>query len=381
MIESSFDERAGKQLGQALQEDYRYLARAFQLARRGRFTVSPNPMVGSVIVAGTEVVGEGWHQRAGEAHAEIHALQQAADKARGATAYVTLEPCNHTGRTGPCAQALIDAGVARVVIAAADANPQAAGGAERLKQAGIEVVFVGPWADINVGFNQRLRTAKPRVVMKLAASTDGRTAMASGESQWITGPEARYQTQRLRAAACAVITGVASILSDDSRLNVRPETWLEAYAPLPVRQPLRVVLDSQLRTPSDAEVLNGACVLAHTRGTPSDIARLESVGAELLPLPGAADGVDLAALLAWLAGDKQCNQVLIEAGARLSGQFIQQGLVDELHLFSAPTLMGSQARPLFELPIETMAAQLRLNCTDIRHVGNDLWQIYTKSGD
>ena len=213
-------------MSQPSKEDYQFLARAFVLAQKGRFTVSPNPMVGAVIVADGVIVGEGWHQQAGKAHAEPMALAAAGDKAKNSTAYVTLEPCNHSGRTGPCAVALIEARVSRVVIAAADLNPQAAGGAQRLRAAGVRVDVVGDWPDINRAFNCRVQQQKPLVKMKLAKSVDGRTAMASGESQWITGPEARYQGQKLRAESCAIITGVNSIVMDDSRLNVRTEDWL-----------------------------------------------------------------------------------------------------------------------------------------------------------
>lgn len=359
--------------------DQRFMARAFQLAVKGRYTVSPNPMVGAVVVRDEAIIGEGFHQRAGEAHAEVHAIADAGD-CHGATIYVTLEPCNHHGRTPPCVDAIINAGIARVVIGVEDNNPEAAGGAARLKQNGIVVTFLGGWPEVNAGFVKRTSQGKPFVRCKLASSVDGRTAMASGESQWITGPAARYQVQKLRAQSCAVITGIGSVLADDSRLNVRTDDWLEAYPSENVRQPLRVVLDSQLRLPLEAAIVGSGTLVVCASDKQDKQKQLLDAGCEVVCLADEHGAIDLDALLSFLATSKHCNTVMLEAGAKLSGAFLQQGLINELHLFTANSVMGSQARPLFELPIDTMRQKISLKLQQSHVVGDDLQQIFVTSG-
>lgn len=361
-------------------DDRRWMARALQLARHGLYTTDPNPRVGCVLVHDGEPVGEGFHARAGEPHAERHALAAAGERARGATAYVTLEPCAHTGRTGPCAEALVEAGVARVVAAMTDPNPAVAGGGLAiLRAAGIQV-DVGLLEDearaLNPGFIRRMEAGRPWVRLKLAASLDGRTAMASGESQWITGAAAREDVQRLRARSSAVVTGAGTALADRPSLTVRPEQWqLAGYPEGPVRQPLRVVLDSRLRTPPETPLISAAgqsLVLCAPGADPAARRALETAGAEVQELPGGATGIDLNAVLAELAR-RECNEVLFECGAGLAGALVREQLLDELVLYTAPVLLGSAARPLLALPeIERMNEQLRLERVDLRQLGDDL---------
>ncbi|WKT59888.1 bifunctional diaminohydroxyphosphoribosylaminopyrimidine deaminase/5-amino-6-(5-phosphoribosylamino)uracil reductase RibD [Microbulbifer thermotolerans] len=361
------------------------MARAIQLAERGLYTTMPNPRVGCVIADSEgNIVAEGWHQRAGLPHAEIEALSVAGDGARGATVYVTLEPCSHTGRTGPCADALIQSGVARVVYGMQDPNPAVSGrGLQKLKDAGIEVE--GPLLEeqcraLNPGFIKRMTLGLPFVRCKSAMSLDGRTAMASGESKWVTGPAARADVQRLRARSCAIVTGVETVRFDNPNLNVRAdEMALELLAAEQAAevQPLRVIVDSKLRTPPKAFILQGDAptLVATTAG--ADISRrdrLEHAGAEVLVLPADGKGrVDLSALLKELAR-RQCNEILVESGATLSGEFLYRGHVDELIVYMAPKLLGSTARPLFELPIARMGSVLPVTITDMRAVGHD-WRI------
>ncbi|MBZ9567845.1 bifunctional diaminohydroxyphosphoribosylaminopyrimidine deaminase/5-amino-6-(5-phosphoribosylamino)uracil reductase RibD [Modicisalibacter tunisiensis] len=364
-----------------------FMARALELARRGLYTTDPNPRVGCVLVKQRRVVGEGWHVRAGEPHAEIHALQAAGEAARGATAYVTLEPCAHHGRTGPCAQALIEAGVKRVVVAMEDPNPEVAGrGLAMLREAGVAVETGLLEADarrLNPGFVSRMTHRRPFVRLKMAMSLDGRTAMASGESQWITGPAARTQVQRLRARSSAVMTGVESVIHDDSRLTVRADQLgLEAGAAARVaaRQPLRVIVDSRLRLPLAAACLRepGRTLVATCAREPDRRAALEAAGAEVLVLPAREARVDLAALLRHLAAEEACNEVLLETGATLAGAMLDAELIDEMQLFVAPTLLGGEARPLFALPgLARMAQQRPLQIDDIRAVGRD-WRIIAR---
>lgn len=363
-------------------DDLRHMARALQLARRGRYSTQPNPRVGCVVVRDGVVVGEGWHERAGTPHAEVHALRAAADRARGATVYVTLEPCSHHGRTPPCADALIAAGVARVVVAMGDPNPLVAGqGLAKLQAAGIAVevgVLEAEAQALNEGFVRRMTTGRPLVRLKLAQSLDGRTAMRSGESQWITGPAARRDVQRLRAQSGAVLTGVETVLADDPALNVRPADWTDWPAGVAPVQPLRVVLDSGLRTPTAARLFTtegpvAIATLAESADAQLDaVAALTAAGAEIWTLPASADGrVDLAALLDRL-GQAQVNEALVETGPTLAGAFVARGLVDELVLYQAPTLLGSDARPLLALPLTRMAEQRRLCLLEQRSVGDDL---------
>ena len=361
------------------------MARALELARRGIYTTMPNPCVGCVIVNDQgNIVGEGWHERAGEAHAEVHALRMAGDKAKGATAYVTLEPCSYYGRTPPCADGLIRAEIRRVVAATLDNNPEVAGrGMSKLTEAGIQTNYGLMSAEaeqLNRGFFKRMGVGRPFVTAKLAMSLDGRTAMSSGESQWITGSDARGEVQKLRAQSCAIITGIGSILHDDSSLTVRAsELNLPNAEQLCQRQPLRVVLDSKLETPVTAKVINGAgkCLIVATGDACLERKlQLEQAGADVLIQPHNRGQVDLFSLLQEL-GRRECNNVLLETGAILAGSMMAEGLIDELILFMAPVLMGSNARPLMNLPLLTMSEKKVMDIIDIRAVGAD-WKITVK---
>ncbi|EZQ13912.1 diaminohydroxyphosphoribosylaminopyrimidine deaminase [Halopseudomonas bauzanensis] len=360
---------------------HRLMARAIQLAARGLYTTEPNPRVGCVLARDGEIVGEGWHVRAGEGHAEVNALAQAGERARGATAYVTLEPCSHFGKTPPCANALIDAGVSRVVAAMQDPNPQVAGqGLARLRAAGIEVdcgLLESEARDLNPGFIKRMQQGLPWVRLKLAMSLDGRTAMASGESQWITGPQARADVQRLRARSGAVISGADSVLLDDSALTVRAaELGLDAdlATAAAASQPLRVLIDGRLRVPLQQRLFREAGpVLVVCADTQQREAEYRHHGAELLALPGEQGRVDLGGLLYEL-GRRGCNEVLVESGADLAGAFWRAALVDELIVYMAPRLLGSRARPLLDLPFDRMAEAMDLDVTDMRVIGRD-WRI------
>ncbi|MEH6784547.1 MAG: bifunctional diaminohydroxyphosphoribosylaminopyrimidine deaminase/5-amino-6-(5-phosphoribosylamino)uracil reductase RibD [Alcanivorax jadensis] len=363
--------------------DHQYMARALQLAEQGLYTTDPNPRVGCVLVRDGEIVGEGFHARAGEPHAERHALAAAGDRARRATAYVTLEPCSHTGRTGPCADALVAAGVARVIAAMEDPNPLVAGnGMQTLAAAGIETASGLLEADaraLNPGFISRMSRQRPYIRIKIAASVDGRTAMASGESQWITGQAAREDVQRLRARSSAVITGVGTVLADRPSYTVRPDQWKRADYHRQtdsqwVRQPLRVILDRTLQTPPDVPVVSapGHCLLVAGEQHPGRQNALESAGAEVMLLPASGSGIDLQQLLIEL-NRRECNEVLVECGATLAGAFVREGLFDELIVYMAPALLGSSARPLLGLPqLASMSEKVSLQWQDVRQVGNDL---------
>lgn len=376
------------------EQDCVFMTRALALAKRGLYTANPNPMVGCVLVIDNEVIGEGWHQVAGDAHAEINAIADAKKRGKtvnGASAYVSLEPCSFHGKTGPCSEALINVGVTTVFYGMQDPNPKVAGqGVEQLENAGINVfgpVLEKDAREINLGFIKRMEQGLPFVRVKMAMSLDGRTAMASGESKWITGPNARSDGQRLRAKSCAIISGIDTVIHDDPLLNVRPEELqIETNDLLGKRQPLRVVLDSQARLSSNARMFSipGEVVLATLSETDIDAELNQKVTrVDLDPKPkkmtskAAANTerkqVDLKKLLRYLASI-QCNDVLVEAGATLAGQFIQQGLVDEIIIYMAPKLMGSNARPVFELPIESMAGKLSLRISDMRAVDQD-WRI------
>ncbi len=353
----------------AAHADNEFMARALRLAERGLYSTTPNPRVGCVIVRDGGVVGEGWHARAGEAHAEIHALRAAGAAARGATAYVTLEPCSHHGRTPPCAEALIAAGVTRVVAAMEDPNPQVAGqGMAALRAAGIaaECGLLGDAAlELNIGFAARMTRRRPWLRMKLAASLDGKTALQNGASQWITGAAARQDGHRWRARACAILSGIGTVRDDDPQLNVRGvET---------TRQPLKVVVDSRLELPLDARVLAGGDVLVGAaQGDAAKIAALRERGAEVLLLPDAGAKVDLTALLEEL-GRRGVNEVHVEAGFKLNGSLLGAGLVDELLLYLAPCLIGDAARGMFNLPaLDSLDGKRRLAIRDVRMVGPDL---------
>jgi len=358
--------------------DAHYMARALELARKGWYSTHPNPRVGCVIVRDGQIVGEGWHVRAGEPHAEVHALRQAGELARGACAYVTLEPCSHHGRTPPCADALVKAGVARVVAAMQDPNPQVAGqGLKRLADVGIEVasgVLEAEARALNPGFLKRMESGLPFVTAKLAMSLDGRTAMANGESQWITGPAARAAVQRLRARSSVVLTSAESVLADNARMTVRgdelgldPQTTALALA----RPPLRVVIDGRLRLPLDAPFFKAGPALVVTAAAMD--ARYADAGHELLSLPGEGGRVDLPALLRELAG-RGASEVLLEAGASLVGAFAQHGLIDQYQIFVASKFLGSSARPLLDWPLNHMSEAAQLKITEMRAVGDD-WRV------
>ena len=360
-------------------EDQEYMARAIRLARNGVYTTQPNPRVGCVLVNGDEIVGEGFHFRAGEGHAEVNALSMAGKKAQGATAYVTLEPCSHFGRTPPCAEGLIKAGVTRVVSAMVDPNPQVAGrGIKMLQEAGITAesgLLEAEARTLNPGFIKRMESGLPFVRLKMATSLDGRTAMASGESKWITGPAARSDVQKLRAQSSAVVTGIDSILKDDSALTVRADQLeLDNADEIAKQQPLRVVLDSGLRMPLKASILNqlGRTLIVTISEDVDKIAALKNAGAEVAIMPAQDGRVDLKALIQMLAEKEQCNELLIETGSTLAGAFIQQELVDEIYLYMAMKLLGSEARPAFQLPFTKMAQQIELQQTDMAMLKDDM---------
>lgn len=357
--------------------DREMMSRALQLAEKAKYTATPNPAVGAVVVMGETILGEGFTRPAGHNHAEIEALYGAGD-VTGATLYVTLEPCNHQGRTGPCSQAVIEAKLGRVVVACEDPNPQVCGsGINQLKDAGIEVeigLLEDQARELNRGFFKRHSEGLPWILIKMAASLDGRTAMASGQSQWITSPAARTDVQRFRAMSCAVITGIGTQLMDDPSLTVRI-TEQDLDIKDPVLQPLKVVVDSQLKLSAQARLLQppGQCIVA-TLDAPQQRKKakvLTEAGAEIIFLPAQGKHIDLQALVVELAR-RGCNQVMIEAGAGLAGAFIAEGLVDELICYWAPKLFGDRARPMFGLPIETIDAHLAFSIKDIRQVGEDI---------
>jgi diaminohydroxyphosphoribosylaminopyrimidine deaminase/5-amino-6-(5-phosphoribosylamino)uracil reductase len=346
--------------------DHAHMARALQLAARGLYTTTPNPRVGCVIVKDGRVVGAGWHERAGTPHAEIHALKAAGEAARGATVYVTLEPCSHHGRTPPCAEALVNAGVARVVAAMSDPNPLVAGGGiAMLTLAGIqaEVGLMETEARaLNPGFVSRMTRGRPWVRLKTASTLDGKTALANGASQWITGEAARADVQTLRARACAILTGSGTVLADNPRMNVRD---LDIG-----RQPLRVVVDSSLCTPADAAIL--PALIACHRADAAARAALAQAGAEVIELPGADDRVDLGALLALLA-QRGVNELHVEAGAALNGALLAAGLIDEWVAYVAPMAVGDDARGLFARPaLASLDDAARFSLSDVRQLGGDL---------
>ena len=352
-------------------DDYRLMSHALQLARRGITSTHPNPRVGCILVKNGHIIGEGWHEKAGLAHAEIMALQNADEQVHGAIAYVTLEPCSHYGRTPPCADTLIESGVSEVVIAMQDPNPLVAGkGIDKLEQAGIRVrtgLLQQQAKELNRGFVRRMQHRRPWVTVKLGASLDGRTAMRNGESQWITGPQARADVQKLRAASSAILTGSGTVLADDPSLTVRLEGT--------TRQPLRVVLDSHLSIPDSAKIFqDGHPLLIATATNENDdrFQQLKERGIDIRSFPGLEGRVDPSLLLECLAEDYTCNEVLVEAGAVACGSLLANKLVDEIVLYMAPVVMGSAARGLFDLPgLDTMAQRISLSVKDVRAVGQD----------
>jgi diaminohydroxyphosphoribosylaminopyrimidine deaminase/5-amino-6-(5-phosphoribosylamino)uracil reductase len=347
--------------------DHLFMARALRLAERGAYTTKPNPMVGCVIAQGEEIVGEGFHERAGQAHAEVIALQAAGARAKGATAYVTLEPCAHTGRTGPCADALIAAGVSRVIAAMRDPFPQVDGaGFDKLRAAGIAVesgLMENQARELNRGFLSRIERGRPWVRVKLATSLDGRTAMASGESKWISGEASRLDVQRWRARAGAILTGANTVLMDDPSLTVR----LENDAPFV--PPLRVVLDPGLATVARGKVRDDSAPTLYIHAPDAKLPRDLQVERATAPVQGGR--FDLTAVLELLAA-RGINEVQVEAGATLAGAFVAAGLADEVLLYVAPVLLGERARPLFAgLGIDAMAQRAQLKVIDARVMGED----------
>lgn len=352
--------------------DHVHMAQALRLAERGLFTTQPNPRVGCVIAHGDEVVGTGFHQRAGEPHAEVFALRAAGDRARGATAYVTLEPCAHQGRTPPCADALVAAGVRRMVIASEDPFPQVNGrGIDKLRAAGIAVqtgLMREAARELNIGFFSRIERGRPFVRVKLAMSLDGRTALANGESKWITGEAARVDVQRWRARSSAILGGSGTVLADNPRFTVRLHRG-EAFSP-----PLRVLLDRQLSTPSGSHVLDGSVPTLLLHGAAASCADDRFAPVEQMVVASPGDKIDLSAVLELLAA-RQCNEVHVEAGPTLGGALFAAGLVDELLLYVAPVLLGDSGRALLHLPnIAQMAQRWRLQVLEQRQVGAD-WRL------
>ncbi|MDR2875350.1 MAG: bifunctional diaminohydroxyphosphoribosylaminopyrimidine deaminase/5-amino-6-(5-phosphoribosylamino)uracil reductase RibD [Methylobacillus sp.] len=346
--------------------DHLHMTQALRLAERGLYTTTPNPRVGCIIVKNGRVIGEGWHERAGEPHAEIHALRQAGSDARGAEVYVTLEPCSHHGRTPPCADALIAAGVSGVTAAMGDPDPRVAGqGLRVLQERGIATrsgLMENEARELNRGFISRMTRQRPWVTLKIAASLDGRTALANGVSQWITGAAARSDVQRWRARSCAVLTGMGTVLADDPQLTVRDFDI--------GRQPLRVVVDSHARIPPDRKILQGGETLIVCLSGKAQA--LRAAGIETLELPEKNGHVCLASLMRALA-ERGINEVLVEAGARLNGALLQAGLADELLCYFAPTLLGDDARGMFAIaPLAEMAQRVDLDLLALDRVGQDI---------
>ncbi|WP_292988896.1 bifunctional diaminohydroxyphosphoribosylaminopyrimidine deaminase/5-amino-6-(5-phosphoribosylamino)uracil reductase RibD [Nitrosomonas sp.] len=351
--------------------DYAFMSHALQLAEKGLYTTSPNPRVGCVITQNGHIVGSGWHKKAGQAHAEINALGQAGNAARGATVYVTLEPCSHHGRTPPCVDALIKAGVSRVVIAMEDPNPQVLGnGRAALEQANISVqtgLLQEQAQALNIGFVARMRYRKPWMRLKIAASLDGKTALNNGQSQWITGEAARIDGHRWRARSCAMMTGIGTILADNARLSVR-------HIPTS-RQPKKIIIDNRMEIPLDAHVLQGEETFIFTTACADTdkIATLEKMGVQVIICKQTnQDKIDLTGMIATLA-DLEFNEILVEAGSGLNGALIRARLVDELILYMAPSLLGSSAKDMLQLPeLTNLDQKVLLKIKDVRMIGWDM---------
>jgi len=356
--------------------DREFMSYAIRLAERGAFTTHPNPRVGCIIVKESKIIGEGWHIEAGKEHAEINALNDASKSkdstVKDATVYLSLEPCSHQGKTGPCSTALVKAGVSRVIVAMLDPNPLVAGqGVQELKDNGIEVevgILQAQAEQLNPGYIKRMKTGRPFIRNKMAMSLDGRTALASGESKWITSEDARHDVQKLRARSACILTGVGTILADDPSMTARIDGLLQ--------QPLRVIVDTHLSTPIDAKILSqqGKTIILTCRKDDGDVKRFSKLGVEVISIPQKGSNLDLDAVIDYL-GSLEINEVLLEAGATLSGAMIQAGLVDELVIYMAPILLGNQAKGLFGLPnIESMNQKISLNILEQRAIGND-WRI------
>lgn len=362
--------------------DYQYMSRALQLARRGLYSTDPNPRVGCVIVKNDVVLSEGWHQKAGQPHAEIEALKNAiennaSENISGATCYVTLEPCVHHGRTSPCTESLIKAGIRKVVAATIDPNPLVAGkGLQQLTEAGIETasgLMEAQAVELNPGFIMRMQQGRPFVRCKLAMSLDGKTALQNGESKWISSSESRIDAQILRARSSAIMTGIGTVIADDPSMNVRlPETsaWAEHG-----QQPLRVILDSRLETPLDAKILSlpGDVIIFHASEDKENKQNLENTGVQLVFVNAKRGPEFLEYVLAYLATEKEINEILLETGSILAGEMMQAGLIDELIIYLAPTLLGHDAKSLFQLPLlDNMSDRISLHFSDIRAIGKDI---------
>ena len=351
-------------------DDYQFMARAIRLAEKGIFTTHPNPRVGAVVTNNGVVVGEGYHQFAGGPHAEVHALKQAGKYAKGGTLYINLEPCSHHGRTPPCSTEVVKAGIARVVIAMEDPNPQVnSGGIAALQEAGVHVevgINRQQAITLNRGFIKRMSTGKPWVTLKIAASLDGKTAMANGESQWITSPAARQDAHRIRAASSAILTGVGTVLRDDPKMTPRlPEV---------VRQPLRVILDTRLSTPTNAQILTqpGDVLIITSANQIRDKDLYARDNVTVISCGSSNDAIDLPNVMVEL-GKREINNVMLEAGARLSGRMLQNQLVDEIVTYMSPDILGSAARGMFEIPgLEHIDDKVKFEFHDIRKVGRDM---------
>lgn len=358
--------------------DHAHMAHALQLAARGLYSTAPNPSVGCVLLdASGERVGEGWHLRAGEPHAEVLALRQSAGRERGGTAYVTLEPCSHHGRTPPCVEAVLAAGLRRVVVAMEDPNPQVAGsGCRKLVEAGVDVqvgLLAAQAAELNRGFVSRMTRGRPWVTLKLGTSLDGRTALADGASRWITGPAARADVQKLRARASAVLTTIGTVLADDPALTVRDPT-LETHG----RQPLRVVLDARGELPAPSQLVrDGFATLVITGDAGASALRANGIASSNVAIEvvelDAGGRIELTAALRRLA-ERGCNEALVESGPRLAGNLFAARLVDEAVVYMAPAVLGDDSRPAFTLPqpLRSLADRQRFQYRDVRLVGNDL---------
>lgn len=354
--------------------DQSFMRRALELAERGMYTTTPNPRVGAVIVKDGRVVGEGWHQVAGEGHAEVNAVRDAhakygPDAVKGSTVYVTLEPCSHHGRTPPCADLLVDEGAALVVAAMEDPNPLVAGnGFKRLRAAGVDVrcgLMENDANELNIGFISRMTRALPWVRLKVAASLDGKTALANGQSQWITGPEARKDGHAYRARACAILTGIGTVLEDDPQLNVREVQTS--------RQPLKVIVDSRLQTPPDARILSeGKVLIACAVEDAEARARLEAKGCEVITLPNSSGKVELMDLMREL-GKRKLNEIHVESGFKLNGSLIREGCVDELLIYFAASIIGEGGQGMFNLPVlADLDQRKKLKLHKVSQVGEDL---------
>ena len=355
--------------------DHRFIARAVDLAKKGLYTTKPNPRVGCVVVRGDEIVGEGWHERAGESHAEIHALSAAGERAKGSEVFVSLEPCAHTGRTGPCAEALVDAGVKRVVAAMIDPNPQVGGrGIEMLRSAGIAADISEKdcgAGELNAGFRKRMASGRPLVRLKVAATMDGRTAANDGSSQWITGEAARAEAHQLRARSCAVVTGIGTVREDDPRLNARLDE--------DVVQPLRVVLDGNGQLDPSARLFSEPGDVLVITSREDDEGYGFDARTEQVCLQGEDGRVDVAGVLDILAA-RSCNEVLVEAGAGVAGAFVSRGLVDEIWVYQSPDMLGSGGRGMFVMRgIRSIGDRVRFELKDVSRTGRDLRLIYSPS--